>query len=542
MVKATLVAVLLSLLPGLGLPRARAQGEVPFTRLYDTGSQSGGDLPPAAMTARSTWREIPAEAVETAFRGDAVLANDRLAVLLSRGAPGAGVYVRGADAYRRRATLAWSPSRGAADRGRLLDWVVTENSPTAVAVSLVFAARPAPALRCRITVAEPIIEMGAAAGRVTAATTAPYVVVPDYFGDDLVCAPVAGEAIPLPAENFCISLIAGGRACMMTVWEPGGRDVCLLQAPAGADASACTVDLAGDVPGRLWVAFLEGDGLWLEADRPPSAAWQPAFPARWRCSWVRRGAVADSWFLDAGPAAGQDGGDHAGPAIVYALDRDRATPLTALCPTDVMRNTLGVGPCQYILSVEGMDARANPTPDSVLEWVEKQFARGKAATSADEIAERLGHMEKHLLEARARIEAYGSFAERVAALAAGAAPQPGAETAAAIAADIRRFVADGTAPHTGENEVALLVRRLNDLARGDEGDAEARCRQAGARLRAVGAARDAALARCRMGVRRLHLWTGGRPDAAGGQDPAMAEIHALAAAMLGRRDPGRGDE
>ena len=44
---------------------------------------------------------------------------------------------------------------------------------------------------------------------------------------------------------------------------------------------------------------------------------------------------------------------HQGPALVYPINRLEATPLEAFTVVDVMRATLGVGPCEYILDVEG---------------------------------------------------------------------------------------------------------------------------------------------------------------------------------------------
>jgi hypothetical protein len=42
-----------------------------------------------------------------------------------------------------------------------------------------------------------------------------------------------------------------------------------------------------------------------------------------------------------------------GAAVIYPINRLAETPIEAYAPVDVVRNTLGVGPCQYILDVEG---------------------------------------------------------------------------------------------------------------------------------------------------------------------------------------------
>ena len=94
------------------------------------------------------------------------------------------------------------------------------------------------------------------------------------------------------------------------------------------------------------------------------------------------------------------------------MDRSQATPLTTFTPIDILRGTLGVGPCQYILQTEGLASDANPTPDNVMTWIEKQFSRKKEKKAADEIRERLAQMVEHVGQAQARIDQYGRmFAE-----------------------------------------------------------------------------------------------------------------------------------
>src|SRR5262249_47429160 len=45
-----------------------------------------------------------------------------------------------------------------------------------------------------------------------------------------------------------------------------------------------------------------------------------------------------------------------GPVVVYPINRVKQTPLDAYTVVDVMRNTLGVGPCEHILDLEGQKA------------------------------------------------------------------------------------------------------------------------------------------------------------------------------------------
>ena len=41
-----------------------------------------------------------------------------------------------------------------------------------------------------------------------------------------------------------------------------------------------------------------------------------------------------------------------GPAVIYPINRVEQTPTDAYTVVDVLRNSLGVGPCEYILQVE----------------------------------------------------------------------------------------------------------------------------------------------------------------------------------------------
>ena len=163
----------------------------------------------------------------------------------------------------------------------------------------------------------------------------------------------------------------------------------------------------------IWVAVLEGAGIWHEqavsaddAKQDLTLDWKPPFSAKWRADLLAEGGSTLSWYFrnldEVGRHGVQDGDSppvcsledgravlrlrrdpRAAPLawhypaklVVYAMDRDRATPLTTFCPMDVLRNTLGVGPCQYILQTEGLGAEV--TPDSVMTWVEKQFPRRK---------------------------------------------------------------------------------------------------------------------------------------------------------------------
>jgi len=287
--------------------------------------------------------------------------------------------------------------------------------------------------------------------------------------------------------------------------------------------------------------------------------WKPPSPAKWRAALVRPDHMADSWFFRAAdekepgaaasparldgdratvaippPAKPEAGVDpRVGPLLVYPLDRTRTTPLTEFTPVDILRNTLGVGPCQYILEAEGLASQDNPTPDQVMMWVEKQFRKKGGKDAAEEIKERLKAMTEHVGRARARLKAYHDFAASAGALVRvlGTSPEAGrlAEETSPTFARIVQASADGLAA----TDPARLAKSADEAAAlvGRE-DAAAQLQRPATEIRAAGAALDRALARCRMAAR----WLGVQVAGAGLKDQGEAEkarqVQALAEQVL----------
>lgn len=367
-----------------------------------------------------------------------------------------------------------------------------------------------------------------------------YVVVPDFFGDDLVFGAEAFRGRGLPAENFCLHLLDGGDAILMTVWQSSDQEVWLgetrgrspqggRQSPGAAEVATLSSTRIGCLKeNKIWLAFFESPAIWRAAG--PSDKVAVSFPAKWRSSYVRENGVCDSWDTERGPSPGQLAAKHAGPLVVYPIDRTDSTPLTAILPTDVMRNTLGVGPCQYILAVEGLSAEGDPTPNNVMNWIEKQFEQKKETKAADDIKERLDQMNRHVAEARTRIERYGEFAAWTRNFLSG---KSGAEPYTSIVGDLSRFVEAGTMPTVSPERTKQLAAAV--LALIGKENAPAECRRIGKQLRAIGVIQDGAMARCRMAVRRLKQE--GRTVAANQPHNARLaqEVQRLAGQMLQKK-------
>jgi hypothetical protein len=53
------------------------------------------------------------------------------------------------------------------------------------------------------------------------------------------------------------------------------------------------------------------------------------------------------------PATQFPNGSFAGPFVAYPIERDKDTPLQQLAITDLMKNSMGIGPCETMLDVAG---------------------------------------------------------------------------------------------------------------------------------------------------------------------------------------------
>ncbi len=528
-------------------PTCAAAGDelLPFVRLFDTREP----LDPAAWAsweAAPAWEGLPEGELEHEFRGDAVVMNDKVAVLVRRGAGSVQLWSRAAGGPRRQALL--GPLRSEVSPPAPVSALsIVENGPGAVMLDVAFETpegKPASA-GFRLTTGDLIAEVrpGPGTDGLAVAGQMRYVAVPDFFGDDVVFGPETcqGDRIGLPTENLFLSFLGEGDAILACTWRSPERnaDVTFMGDGSERAISGCTVQCA---PGEsVWVACLEGAGIWharalngAGATEDIALSWQPPFPAKWRASFVRADGVADSWdfqdgrqegysrpgfaemvypcWLEGGRAylrvpqpllASRAGGYEA--VVAYPLDRSRATPLTAFCAIDIMRNTLGVGPCQYILAMEGLGAEAHPTPADVTEWVERQFERGRDEQSSGAIKERLAAMVEHVSHTQQRLDTYAGFARQVRGLCESAGPGPSAgDTRSRLLS-----MADETERRIAVEREAIQsvppAAELADAMAGLIGTANVlpEVQRIAAELRSIGAAQDEALARCRMTARRV---------------------------------------
>jgi len=399
----------------------------------------------------------------------------------------------------------------------------------------------------RLTTGQTFVELrpGEGVEKVRIEAPSQYVAVPDFFGDDMVfsaASSATNDRFGLPAENFFLQFIGRGQGLLMCVWPSGRQQAATLVTGQGSHRTISGTEIQCAAGKSLWIAALVAPGIWHEHVQPSAQEsretvldWKPPCPAKWRVSMSGTTGIGPSWYF-----RGSDDADEfaltaeqspccldaqralvrlpaasgAQPMLVYPIDRTRTTPLTTFCPIDILRATLGVGPCQYILQTEGLASDTNPTPDSVMTWVEKQFAKKKEKKAADEIREMLAQMVAQVEQADRRVAAYRDLARDVRAMCGNKAPD--AIRPAIDALDRSHSRASGPEPSVHR------ARRLTDEIAGLIGkpNAAAEFRRVAVEVRRVGAIQDRTLANCRMATR----WLGIQAAAMGLESPKNVDF------------------
>jgi hypothetical protein len=504
------LSIMLVLVAACPAMAAAAEPSDPSVRLYDTGAAAAAALTGQDLAAKTGWKLVPEGDVTHSFKGAAVVMNDRAAVVLRPGGPGGELYSNTAKGWRERALLWWAPcTHDCTLPINLASVRVKENTPGAAAVQSLSKEAPEFPLTYRLTAGQPLVELRLGPideGCLWLRCRASYVVVPDFFSDDMAFRMVSPGVhhTRLPAAGYLLNLLADKDAMMTYSWRP--RNYWTVAITSQEAGSVFTGIVVTDENARFWVAFLEGQGLWQERKVPESAAgkpfdWQPPFPAKWRANLIRGDGFAESLTFAAPAEAGEKppalkGGEY----IIYPIDRSRTTPLTEFTPVDIMRNTLGVGPCQYILEAEGLASADNPTPDQVMTWVEKQFRKKGGKDAADEIRERLQAMTALVGRTEARIKRYAEFAAEMKKALAADGTEAGAKLKATVE-ELAKAAAAGLAATQPPDRISKLAAEVVGLIGKDTAAADLAPKAA--LLRSIGAAQDRALAKSRMAVRWL---------------------------------------
>jgi hypothetical protein len=304
-----------------------------------------------------------------------------------------------------------------------------------------------------------------------------FAVLPDFFGDDMVvdAESLPGDKAALPSENFLMHMVGSGEAIVLAVWSHRDEEVQVSVATRDQARGIHASEISYGTEGAVFVALLEGQGIWhrhdvgeADAGQPLRLDWKAPFPAQWRVDWRRRDGLTDSWQmfvekpdgsyvkLDWFGQAEEDGTPDwlksgrkrwtaglesyqypcwidrngqgwlepladkkvgfQGPALVYPIHRTAATPLAALTIVDVMRATLGVGPCEYVLDVEGQKGKMQGVPTCVTrQMLIAIYGKKEQKKRQAEVERALDDVLLFVRHIRMRIETYAVFGHRMLA-------------------------------------------------------------------------------------------------------------------------------
>ncbi len=587
----------------LALPAASLPAQVPFftylespqersrsasVRLFDTGSSSPVPLSAESLSSKAGWTNVPEGETDHKFQGDAVLFNDRLAVVLRRGGAGVEVYSRNAKGSTLRAVLAPTAS----DRDvKLISVTTGEYSSDEGAVEATFQTRGGKTSRMlfALSLGQAFVRTEVRSGVSGLRVDAPcrFVVLPDFFADDIVvdAAEMPVDAAELPSENFLLHMLPDREAIVMSVWDTPRHDARIVLSGNGKSRRIARSEIQYGSGGKIWVAVLAGPGIWHghevareDAGKVLSLDWHVPFSAQWRVDWRRDDHLGDSWemltqkpsgdFIKHGwfgqpesfgtpdwmkpdrqrwttvlgrfqyPCWVDNSGRgylqplakkmrFQGPAVIYPINRLSATPIDTFTIVDIVRATLGVGPCEYILDVEGQQKRsqgiATCTARSKLNDIyNRRLQKQKRAEVEKALVDVLAFVQ-HI---RVRIEDYVDFGHEMVDYLAEqetehpelAQPLSELET---LVRQIDSYVANRkSAIGTPAQAVQLVAEFRTTLVDYEGDDAAEKCQAFGKAITRIGGGQDELVGECRMAVKILRQ----RAGLIMAVDPPMADI------------------
>lgn len=391
----------------------------------------------AALSVSDAGRQIPPGEKVASFTGDAVVSNGLLQITVKADA----VEVAGANgAVHARLKPGGRPA-------------LTENAKGGVTLEIPGA------VKLRLKRGEVALQVeSAGAEKLSIGAPSRFVVLPDFFADDLVidAAKIPIAAVELPSENFVLNPVGSGDALVVTTFENRDQEV----RASVSEGLFTGSEIAFGKQGKIWISVLSGAGTWHSFDvgGKSKLEWTMPFPAQWRCDLTRQDGLTDSWEMllqtdkNKGylkPSLLGRGGDtiksnrerwttvlgtfkypcwtdekgqgyvqplkeealtHVGPALIYPLARVESTPVNSYAVVDVMRATLGVGPCENLLDVEGQkNEYKGRATCSVRDHLKKIYSKGEQAEKADEVEKIISDGLAFVKHIRGRIELYVGF-------------------------------------------------------------------------------------------------------------------------------------
>jgi hypothetical protein len=390
----------------------KAPGRAPAgIACWDTAQPARQTLARSALVAKKGWQALPQAKTMESFAGDAVIQNGRVAVVARQHGEAIEVYgmYAGSNSDPARLRLLAPDGEPAA---RVENIALVENAKGGASLAVAYKTQKGLALNAkfRIKRGDVIVETepGSGAGRLSVEAPSRFVVLPDFFADDIVidARKIVPTGIDVASDNFILNLRGQGDGLVLSIFESRQQDARLRIGGANEirTVNSSEIDFEGK---KIWVTVLDRPGLWHAAEVKPEDSgvvtkldWKTPFPAQWRVDFSRPDDLIDSWEMLLQEKNGKylkpswlgNGEEHLGKnrrqwntvlgsypypcwsdgtgqgylqplkndalrfqgtVLFYPINRVKETPLDAYTVVDVMRSTLGVGPCEHILDLEG---------------------------------------------------------------------------------------------------------------------------------------------------------------------------------------------
>lgn len=563
----------------LSFVSAAEEAPPPTMRLFDTGAASSSPLAPEALAKRQGWVQVEDGKTDHAFTGDAAAMNNCLAIVVRKDGPAVDLYSLAAD---RACLLATVQPLGATLASPRPYVKAVKNAQGVVALETF-------GLQLELGSGRPFVKTTATAstGQLRIEVSCRFAVMPDFFADDIV---VDAAALPaaradLPFENFLLHFVGNGDAILAAISPDQGEDSVITLSGQGDQRRINASTIPYGESKTLWLAALADKGVWHtrdiakeDADKVLKLDWTAPFQAQWRVDWRLDDGLADSWEMliqlpdgkfDKPDWFGQSdrvgtpdwmqanrkrwttvlgsfqypcwldregqgflqplkkGLRFQGPALVYPINRVQATPLDRFTLVDAARECLGVGPCEYVLDVEGQRKVARGAATCATRTrLDGIYAAKQQKEKRAEVDKALDDVLAFVQLVRGRIEAYARFGrEQIAWLEEQKKAKPElAEALTQLQAVLKRIEAACAnrrrAIRPAEDAVALVDDFRRNLVGYDGADALDRCKQITKALVGIGGAQDELVGECRVAVKVLRQ----RAGLAMAVDPRLADI------------------
>jgi hypothetical protein len=204
-----------------------------------------------------------------------------------------------------------------------------------------------------------------------------------------------------------------------------------------------------------------------------------------------------------------------GPAILYPINRITETPLNRFTVVDIVRATLGVGPCEYILDLEGQKQSIKGIATCASrDKLNPIYAEHRQKQSRQEILKALSDVLAFVKHIRGRIEDYVQFGHEMQAYLdkqAKARPELASfiQNMKSLTGEIDQKLNERRDKiNTPEYAEKLIDTFRTTLVDYEGADAEQKCKNITAAVVDVGGNQDELVGECRVAVKRLRQQAG----------------------------------